>query len=127
MGKRAAQIAIEIPCGEATVYRARARAAQFLEEELPKYRDKKAETIYIHNAIGPGMWDLSFRAWKLYLLFIRAHQSFASTLDGKEVHEHLPGLKNRSQRAKVLAELNTFSVVPDELPGQNVKIFDFVS
>ncbi len=126
-GKTVVQVSMDVPCAESTVYRTKGRAKQFLDEELLSFRTNNFEGIYIHNAVGLNTWNLSPRAWTLYLIFIRQHQQFKNTIEGKYIHKLMPGLTNQSQRSDILAELNHFAIIPNEQPQREIKVFQYVS
>lgn len=125
-GKNAVQIAMEVPCSEATVYRAKIRAEQFLNYELPRHNIKVSNNIYMHNAIVRGIWNLDFQSCKLYHMLVHAYQNFKDYVEGKTVHLCIPGLRNQVQREVVLIELNNFTVLLDKTPKRSIKIFEYV-
>lgn len=126
-GKNPVQIGREIPCSEATVYRAIERVERFLGEELPAYLSNRLESVYIHNEIGFESWGLTSAAWKFYLFCISSHQNFNDFIDKKQIDEVLPGLRNKIQRERVLLELNNLSVIPRGNPTNPIKVFKYVT
>lgn len=126
-GKNVVQIAMEVPCSEATVYRAKERVEHFLQDELNKFKTKMSRTFYLHNAVVRGIYHLSLQSHKLYYLLIHAQQNFKDRVDGNIVHKHMPGLRNRVQREATLNELNELLIHLDETPKHTIKVFDFVA
>ena len=125
-GKNAVQIAMAIPCSEATVYRAKERVERFLQEKLPRSRNIISDTFYLHNSVARGIYHLNLQSHKLYYLLIHAQQNFRDRVDGNVVHQYIPGLRNRMQRESTLLELNELLIVLDETPKHSIKVFEFV-
>ena len=127
VGKNAIQIAMDVPCAEATVYRAKERMVHFLYDELPRVTVNMSDTLYIHNSVARGTYSsLNLQSHKLYYLLIHAQQNYKNYVEAKIVHEHMPGLRNRVQRESTLLELNEFQVAPDEMPKHSIKVFEYV-
>ena len=126
-GESAAKVALEIYCSESRVHSATKRIKNFLSEELPVYtRDIRGE-FYIHRALALQVRNLSLAAHKLYYLLVYSYQQYEPYAKGKWVHEVLPGLRNKKQRDKAIAELNALSLCPYGEKESVVKIFDFVT
>ena len=127
VGKNVIQIAMDIPCAEATVYRTKERAVHFLHDELPRYTANMSDTFYIHNSVVRGTYSsLNLQSHKLYYLLIHAQQNYRNYVEAKIVNEHMPGLRNRAQRESTLLELNELWVTLDEIPKHSIKVFEFV-
>jgi predicted aldo/keto reductase-like oxidoreductase len=125
-GKNAVQIAMEVPCSEATVYRARERVERFLQDELHRFTIKLSDTFYMHNAVARGIYHLSLQSHKLFYLLIHAQQNFRNHVVGNVVHQYMPGLRNHLQRDATLLELNNLLIELDEIPKRSIKIFESV-
>lgn len=126
IGKSMVEIAMEIPCAESTVYRARKRVQHFFNEELEVYKNTISSNIMIHNAIVRGRMNLSLNAHKLYLMCIERFQNFQDRIHRQSVHQYMQGLNNKSQRDRIINELNALTVITAEDPPRKVKIFEFV-
>ena len=127
VGKNAIQIAMEIPCTEATVYRAKARAIHFLHDELTRFAANMSDAFYIHNSVVRGTYSsLNPQPRKLYYLLIHAQQNYRNYVEAKIVNEHMPGLRNRTQREATLLELNELWLTLNEMPKHSIKVFEFV-
>jgi len=127
MGKSAIQIAMEMPCSEATVYRAIRRINQYLEDG-PETDSMTGDdgNLLIHCSMLRGHKDLSLSAYKLYYILLWHNQRQREWVERKRVHSYLPGLNNKGQRQKAIDELNALVITTDEEPSQDIKIFDYV-
>ena len=126
-GKRVLQTSMEIPCSEATVYRAINRVRRFLEEEMPLLKSALPKEVWIHRTIELGKMQLSLTGYKLLFIFAAQIQSMEDTVVRGFVHEHIPGLNNKCQRDSVLEELNTLVATTSEDPSKQIKVFEQVT
>lgn len=125
-GKNVVQIAMSVPCSEATVYRAKERVEHFLQDEIYRFTSKISDSFYLHNAVARGIYHLSLQSHKLYYLLIHAQQNFKNHVEGNVVHKYMPGLRNRIQRESTLLELNNLLIELDETPKRSIKVFETV-
>ena len=125
-GKNSVQLAMLVPCSEATVYRAKERVEHFLQDELYRFARKISDTFYLHNAVARSIYHLSLQSHKLFYLLIHAQQNFKDHVEGNMVHKYMPGLRNRKQRESTLPELNNLLIELDETPKRSIKVFETV-
>lgn len=125
-GKSTIQTSMEIPCSESTVYRAINRVRHFLEEEVPFLQSALPKEVWVHRAIELWKMPLSLNGHKLLFVFAAQLQSTEDTVARGFVHEHIPGLNNKSQRDSVLEELNTLVATTSEDPSKQIKVFEQV-
>lgn len=126
-GRSVLQTSIEIPCSEATVYRAINRVRRFLEEEVPFLQSALPKDVWIHRAIELWKMPLSLTGHKLLFIFAAQIQSMEDTVVRGIVHGHIPGLNNKCQRDYVLEELNALVATTSEDPPKQIKVFKQVT
>ena len=126
-GKSVLQTSMEIPCSEATVYRAINRIRRFLEEEMPLLKSALPKEFWVHRAIELGKMPLSLTGHKLLFIIVAQIQRMEDTVARGIVHDYIPGLNNKCQRNSVLEELNALVVTTSEDPPKRIKVFKQVT
>ncbi len=126
-GRSVLQTSMEIPCSEATVYRAINRVRHFFEEEVPLLQRALPEKIWIHRAIELWKIPLSLIGLKLLFICVAQLQCMEDTVARGIVHQYIPGLNNKCQRDAVLAELDALIVTTSEDPPKQIKVFEQVT
>lgn len=126
-GKSAIQTSMEIPCSEATVYRAINRVRYFLEKEMPLLQSALPKKFWVHRAIELWKMPLSLIGHKLLFIFVAQLQRMEDTVARGIVHDYIPGLNNKCQRDSVLEELDVLVVTTSEDPSKRIKVFKQVT
>ena len=126
-GRSVLQTSMEIPCSEATVYRAINRVRYFLEEEVAFLQSALPKEVWVHRAIELWKVPLSLTGHKLLFIFAAQLQSMEDTVAREIVHGHIPSLNNKCQRDIVLEELDALIVTTSEDPPKKIKVFEQVT